>query len=242
MSEKQLRANRENAKRSTGPRTPEGKARSARNACKHGFTASDFAVVRLEELDEIERLKQDLVATYQPVNSQELFALERAAIAQQTILRAARLESGLFTCCLNHSLSRTDRPFIAMDEDMVGEIEITRHQNRNYALAQGFQHLAQSKSFQLLLRYQAQAERMFRRAIEEFNRLKALREDLPNEPAEAPQPESPQQCNENETNPIAPEPDPDGRRHTPGPRPLPPSPASEAGPRAFSYPNQKTCP
>ena len=66
VSEKQLAANRANAAKSTGPRTPEGKARSAQNARKHGFTASSFAVVRLEELDEIARLKADLVAVMSP--------------------------------------------------------------------------------------------------------------------------------------------------------------------------------
>jgi hypothetical protein len=34
----------------------------------------------------------------------------------------------------------------------------------------------------LLLRYQAQAEREYRRAIEDFERLKALRPEFPNEP------------------------------------------------------------
>src|SRR5437899_6770682 len=104
VSEKQLAANRANATRSTGPRTSEGKARSAQNARSHGFTASTFAVVRLEDLDEIARLTADLAAVYQPVNSQELFALERMALAQQDILRAARLEAGLFTACLDQAL------------------------------------------------------------------------------------------------------------------------------------------
>src|SRR5204863_216604 len=77
ISDKQLAANRANAAKSTGPRTPEGKARSARNARIHGFTASSFTVVRLEDLDEIARLKADAVSVYQPVNSQEMFALEQ---------------------------------------------------------------------------------------------------------------------------------------------------------------------
>jgi hypothetical protein len=37
-SERKLRANRENAKRSTGPKTAAGKARSARNARRHGLS------------------------------------------------------------------------------------------------------------------------------------------------------------------------------------------------------------
>jgi hypothetical protein len=36
---RRLEANRENARRSTGPRTEEGKRRSRRNAVRHGLTA-----------------------------------------------------------------------------------------------------------------------------------------------------------------------------------------------------------
>jgi hypothetical protein len=37
-TEKQLRANRENAKRSAGPKTAAGRARSSRNALRHGLS------------------------------------------------------------------------------------------------------------------------------------------------------------------------------------------------------------
>jgi hypothetical protein len=183
-SPKQLAANRANAAHSSGPKTPEGKARSAQNSLKHGFTASTFAVVRLEDLQEIAHLKFDLVSVYQPVNSQELFALERMALSQQAILRAARLESGLFTTSLNETLDSNDHPFTPMSKELAGDgsIEITRAQNRNYCLADGFLRLVrQSNGWSIFLRYQAQAERQYRRALEDFDRLKALRHDLPNE-------------------------------------------------------------
>jgi len=38
-SERKVNANRENAKQSTGPKTPQGKAYSRGNALKHGLTA-----------------------------------------------------------------------------------------------------------------------------------------------------------------------------------------------------------
>ena len=211
-SPEQLAANRANAAKSTGPRTPQGKARSAQNARKHGFTAFTFAVVRLEDLQEVAHLKDDLLAVFQPVNSQELFALERIALTQQALLRAARLESGLFTTCLNESLDSGDNPMVMMNPDLVaGDIEITRAQNRNYLLGEGFRRDARhSNSWSLLLRYQAQAERHGApsgpRAVEEFERLKALREELPNEPIFEAQPEQTETtCTPSETNPSPPE-------------------------------------
>jgi hypothetical protein len=184
VSPKQLAANRANAAQSSGPNTPEGKARSAQNSIKHGFTASTFAVVRLEDLHEIADLTSDIFSVYQPVNSQELLALQRMALSQQSIFRAARLESGLFTTALNETLDTNDHPFTPMSKELAGQgdLDITRAQNRNYCLADGFLRLVrQSNGWSLFLRYQAQAERQYRRALEEFDRLKALRPELPND-------------------------------------------------------------
>jgi hypothetical protein len=194
VSEKQFAANRANASHSTGPRTPEGKARSAQNSRKHGFTASHFAVVRLEDLQEVDHLRADLIAVYEPVNSQELFAIERTALAQQAMLRIARLESGLLTSCLNEALDTSGQLFIGMSQDLVGhgDIEITKAQNRNYALADGFQRMTSNKrsnTWPLFLRYKVLTEREYRRAKEEFEGLKSLRHELPNEPILEAQPE-----------------------------------------------------
>ncbi|MBZ5582249.1 MAG: hypothetical protein LAQ30_08605 [Acidobacteriia bacterium] len=204
-----------NAARSTGPRTPRGKARSAQNARTHGFTAANFAVIRLEELDAVARFKDDLVAVYQPVNSQELFAVERIALAQQALLRSAALETGIFTCCLNNALNHNGSLVYPLADDLTAGIEVTKAQNRAYALAEGLQdQVRKSRSFSLFLRYQAQTERLYRRAIEEFERLRALRAELPNEPILEPQPQGSTPLPPFETNPPAHQP--------PAPQPPPP--------------------
>jgi hypothetical protein len=64
-----------------------------------------------------------------------------------------------------------------------GDIEIARSQNRNYCLADGFLRLVrQSNGWSIFLRYQAQAERQYRRALEDFDRFESLHHVLPNEP------------------------------------------------------------
>ena len=102
------------------------------------------------------------------------------------LLREIRsLEVGLFTTCLDQVLFNDGTPLILMSPEMVGDgdIEITRAQNRNWLLGEGFRRcVQQANTWPLFLRYQAQAERNYRRAVEEFERLKALRPELPNEP------------------------------------------------------------
>jgi hypothetical protein len=99
-SPKRVAANRANARRSTGPKSPEGKARASQNARKHFFDPEPFAIVRIEDSAHIAALVADAVATYQPINSQERFAVERIALAQHSMLRMYTFEAGFFTNCL----------------------------------------------------------------------------------------------------------------------------------------------
>src|SRR5205807_1917386 len=102
------------------------------------------------------------------------FALEQLAISQQTMLRAARLEAGLFANCLESAIKDNDTPFGGWSPALPGDIEFTPAHNRNYALGDGFHRMTkQGNAFILLLRYKAQTERLCRRAVEDFNRLKA---------------------------------------------------------------------
>lgn len=64
-SERQLAANRTNARLSTGPRTPQGKARSSLNALTHGLTAQTV-ILEDEDPEEFERFREELIAYFQP--------------------------------------------------------------------------------------------------------------------------------------------------------------------------------
>jgi hypothetical protein len=69
-SERQLEANRANARRSSGPRTRDGKASSSKNALKHGFT-SRLDLMADEDPAAFDVLRDGLEADFQPRSTVE---------------------------------------------------------------------------------------------------------------------------------------------------------------------------
>jgi len=64
----QVKANRKNSRKSTGPRSPKGKAAVAKNAIKHGLFASE-AVIRWEDPEDFEAFREELLAELAPVGA-----------------------------------------------------------------------------------------------------------------------------------------------------------------------------
>ena len=94
-SEKQAEANRLNALKSTGPRTPEGKAAVRYNSLKHGLRAR-ATVLPGENCEEFEQLCADLEAEWQPQTPTEGFLVERIAVTEWKLGRAAVGEKSIF--------------------------------------------------------------------------------------------------------------------------------------------------
>ena len=90
----QINANRENAKASTGPQTPEGKAKSSRNNTKFGLFATNNCV-QPEEQEDYENFSTALWTTLAPADPVEevtaaefvrnAWRLRRCAMAEETL-------------------------------------------------------------------------------------------------------------------------------------------------------------
>ena len=92
---KQIEANRRNALKSTGPRTPEGKAAVSMNALKHGLRARTI-VLPSENVEEFHRLCDDLEAEWNPQSRTEQFYVEQMAVSQWKLNRMEVGEVGVF--------------------------------------------------------------------------------------------------------------------------------------------------
>jgi len=86
-----LTANAANAQHSTGPRTPEGQARSSQNARTHGLTARDV-IIAPDEREEFEELLNDYQANVKPQDAIQRTLFEELVTAAWNLRRVRRME------------------------------------------------------------------------------------------------------------------------------------------------------
>ena len=94
VSPARLAANRANAQRSTGPRTPEGKFASSRNATRHGLLAQQ-PLLDGEDPAEFEALRERLVEEFGPASAAEEFLVDDIAGLLWRLRRLAKVEVAL---------------------------------------------------------------------------------------------------------------------------------------------------
>ena len=93
-SQRKLEANRMNAKRSTGPKTPSGKARSSMNARKHGLTGKNI-VIGDEDAKEFDALRAALEQDLQPGTALESELVDRLAGLLWRLRRVPAIEAAI---------------------------------------------------------------------------------------------------------------------------------------------------
>jgi hypothetical protein len=142
-------ANRSNALKSTGPRTPAGKTIAARNATKHGLLSREV-VLMVEDRAAFRALAAGLWECLQPVGTLENLLVERIVAAAWRLRRVHVIEADFFddASCLSEPQSLGT--LFARDS-------------------------ADEGAFLNLSRYEAAIERGLFRALHELERLQARR-------------------------------------------------------------------
>jgi hypothetical protein len=105
-SEAQLRANRANALKSTGPRSPEGKAVSRFNALKHGMDAASI-VLPGEDPAEYEAMVANYEEELQPATPSERFHVDTMIQANWQKQRLLHAQAELYRDVMRQSKAKT---------------------------------------------------------------------------------------------------------------------------------------
>jgi hypothetical protein len=103
-SEKKSEANRRNALKSTGPKTPEGKAAVHLIALKHGLLSREVLLPGEDE-EALRELGERLRAELRPVGELEDLLVDRIIAAYWRLRRLGRVEAGIFAWELYEELA-----------------------------------------------------------------------------------------------------------------------------------------
>jgi hypothetical protein len=155
---KQIEANRRNAQKSTGPRTPEGKAASKMNALKSGIDAQAL-FIRFEKPADLEALVADYYQRFQPATPEERCFVDTLIRDEWQLRRLSAIEAELWEHQL--TLIRDDEPYPRGHAFQIADATFARLQRRI-----------------------DQTERSYKNALHELERLRHTRET--SEPAAPP--------------------------------------------------------
>jgi hypothetical protein len=152
-SERKVEANRKNALKSTGPKTPEGKDGIRLNALKHGLLSREILIPGEDEAA-LRELGERLRAELQPAGQLEDLLVERVIAATWRLRRLWRVEAGIFAQDLIESVSDQDTAALGLAFVWDGN---------------------GANAFSKLSRYETTIERGLYKALHELERRQAAR-------------------------------------------------------------------
>jgi hypothetical protein len=152
-------SSRANGTLSRGPKTPDGKRKSSRNAVRHGLL-SKIVVTQNESRHGFDLVFGDHFNTFEPTNGVELGFTETMAASSWRLRRLWALENKL----MNDAIQAVDSPD-----------ELTQ-------LATAYTQLVETPRHTLLHRYDTSLDRTYQRALRNMLLLRK-KVPLPNEPS-----------------------------------------------------------
>ena len=154
-TEKQIAANRLNARKSTGPRTPEGRAAVRLNGVTHGLTAETL-VLKTENETDFTALVESLETEHQPATPTEEILVAQLALAAWRLRRLHHMEAGYYK-------------FRLKEQDDFATLKKLDDTHRLGRLANSE---TTTKTMTVLGRQEARLERSLYKALHELQRLR----------------------------------------------------------------------
>jgi hypothetical protein len=171
-TDKQIAANRLNAQKSTGPRTPEGRAAVRLNGVTHGLTAETIVLKNESEAD-FTTLLTSLEAEHDPATPTEEALVVQLAMATWRLRRLYHQEAGFYTCQL--------QSLVGMQKDLT----------LDDAGRMGHAAAWSESTLNMFNRQEGRLERTFYRALHELQRLHNPSVSAGAEPSDMPAAQTP---------------------------------------------------
>ncbi len=172
-SEAKANANRRNAEKSTGPKTEEGKAAVSQNAVKHGLLARQ-EVISSEDYGEFERLRDEILAEFQPVGAIETLLAKRYASLFWRVQRAQRMQNEAVDYLTG---SYQPSPYIEMLRTMLPKGAYMSQDDPDLRLGkEAVKDLANERVLERLSLYERRLENSLHRTMTEFYRWRLMRQ------------------------------------------------------------------
>ncbi len=208
VSPARLAANRNNAQHSTGPRSPDGKARSSQNALTHGLSST--SLLPPEDQQPFQLHQQSLLDSLRPTNSIQLLLAQRLALLSWKLLKCSMAESALTTrtnASRQSSVERAnaaaqqeyaqyvaDRPYLKIIKRPPPTPQPSPAPLDSSAILLDQTLAAADNTLTRLQRYEGAAERSFFKTLKEYQQLQKLQQqNEPTDPALPPMNQCPDQ-------------------------------------------------
>ena len=156
-TDKQFQANRQNAQKSTGPKTPEGRAAVRLNGVKHGLTAETIVLKGESEAD-YTNLLDSLEAEHDPATPTEEILVVQLAMATWRLRRLYHVEAGFYAFKMKDTA------------DNRKELKLNDNEGMGYVAS------LSTETLPMFNRQEGRLERTFYRALHELQRLRKERE------------------------------------------------------------------
>lgn len=192
-SEKQIKANQQNASKSLGPKTKEGKAIAKLNSMKHGLLSQKMEILPTEDKRDFDELAASLMNDLKPQGELENILVEQIISATWRLRRIQQIETGLLVG--QYYRVQTERANIYTHPEILAEVAVVdsslegksgyeeavrRDQEIKKILESEIPTLGEAfnkaqDSLSRLSRYQSAIERSLYKALAELERLQSRR-------------------------------------------------------------------